>query len=67
MKTLYAKRLINMSIPMIFPVNINGDLRKNTELLMLELTERWKQELDSGNVVLFIDFKKRLTQYVTIL
>ena len=49
-----------MSIPKIFPVNINGDLRKNTQLLMLKLTERWKQEFDNGNVVgvLFIDFKK---------
>ena len=59
MKTLYAKRLINMSIPKIFPVNINGDLRKkhSTELLMLKLTERWKQELDKT-------LQKQLTQYV---
>ena len=62
MKILYAIRLINMSIPKIFPVDISGDLRKkhSTEVLMLKLTERWKQELDNGNVVgvLFIDFKK---------
>ena len=34
--------------------------KHSTELLMLKLTERWKQELDSGNVVgvLFIDLKK---------
>ena len=32
MKTLYATRLINMSILKTFPVNISGDLRKNTQL-----------------------------------
>ena len=32
----------------------------STELLLLYLTERWKEELDNGQVigVLFIDFKK---------
>lgn len=32
----------------------------STELLLLHLTERWKEELDNGQVigVLFIDFKK---------
>ena len=34
--------------------------KHSTELLMLKLTERWKQELDNAHVVgvLFIDFKK---------
>ena len=34
--------------------------KHSTELLMLKQTERWKQELDNGNVVgvLFVDFRK---------
>ena len=30
MKILYAMRLINMSVPKIFPVNINGDAEGET-------------------------------------
>ena len=34
--------------------------RKSTEVLLLNLTENWKQALDEGKVigVLFVDFKK---------
>ena len=37
---------------------------RSTELLMLHLTEAWRQELDKNTVgILFIDFKKHLTPY----